>query len=54
MNITLQFDELLQQRKAPKTKTKQPVSLDTLDGFLKEAYRIVSLVLGYPPIFHAC
>ena len=41
MDITLQFDELLRQRQAPGTKTKHRVSLDVIEGFLREAYRIV-------------
>lgn len=49
MDITPQFDQLLKQREAPKTKTKQRVSLDAIDGFLKEAYRIVSLARCLPP-----
>ncbi|CAM1511498.1 Fc.00g090110.m01.CDS01 [Cosmosporella sp. VM-42] len=42
MDITLQFDELLRQREAPETKTKHRVSLDAIEGFLREAYRINS------------
>ncbi|KAF4126699.1 SNARE-complex protein Syntaxin-18 N-terminus [Geosmithia morbida] len=41
MDITPDFDELLKQRGAPTTTTKQ-VSLDRVDGFLKEALRINS------------
>lgn len=40
MNITVTFNELLRERNAPETKKR--VSLDAIDGFLKEAYRIVS------------
>lgn len=39
MDITSELDELLKKRGAP-TTTKQ-VSLDKVDGFLKEALRIV-------------
>lgn len=40
VNITAQFNELLQQHSAPPVVNK--VSLDDIDSFLKEAYRIVS------------
>jgi hypothetical protein len=40
MNVTLEFDELLRERKAP--PTRKTVSLEKIDGFLKEALRIVS------------
>lgn len=40
VNITAQFNELLQQHSAPPVVHK--VSLDDIDSFLKEAYRIVS------------
>jgi hypothetical protein len=40
VNITVQFNELLQQHRAPPVVNK--VSLDDIDSFLKEAYRIVS------------
>lgn len=46
MDITASFNELLQQRDAPTTKSQ--VTLDVIDGFLKEAYRIVSPVLLAP------
>lgn len=42
VDITAQFNELLQQHHAPPVVKK--VSLDDIDSFLKEAYRIVSLV----------
>lgn len=41
VDITAQFNELLQQHSAPPVVNK--VSLDDIDSFLKEAYRIVSL-----------
>ncbi|KAK5998551.1 Syntaxin-18-like protein [Cladobotryum mycophilum] len=40
VDITSQFNELLRRHNAP--PTAQKVSLDTIDGFLKEAYRINS------------
>ncbi|PNP52006.1 hypothetical protein THARTR1_07215 [Trichoderma harzianum] len=40
VDITAQFNELLQQHQAPPVVNK--VSLDDIDGFLKEAYRINS------------
>lgn len=40
MDITAEFDQLLQKRSAP--PTKRTVSLDNIDGFLKEALRINS------------
>ncbi|CAG9937070.1 unnamed protein product [Clonostachys rosea f. rosea IK726] len=40
MNVTLEFDELLRERKAP--PTRKTVSLEKIDGFLKEALRINS------------
>lgn len=39
MDITPEFDELLRKQNAPPT-TKQ-VTLENIDGFLKEALRIV-------------
>ncbi|KAH7328288.1 syntaxin [Stachybotrys elegans] len=39
-NLTAVFSELLQKRNAPPTRGK--VTLDAIDGFLKEAYRINS------------
>ncbi|RSL95082.1 hypothetical protein CEP52_012278 [Fusarium oligoseptatum] len=40
MDITIGFNELLRQRDAPATKKR--VTMDAIDGFLKEAYRINS------------
>jgi syntaxin 18 len=40
MNVTVTFNELLRERNAPETRKR--VTLDAIDGFLKEAYRIVS------------
>ncbi|KAL4729501.1 hypothetical protein ACLX1H_003921 [Fusarium chlamydosporum] len=40
MNITVTFNELLKERNAPETRKR--VTLDAIDGFLKEAYRINS------------
>ncbi|KAI5463449.1 hypothetical protein BGZ63DRAFT_352686 [Mariannaea sp. PMI_226] len=40
MDITLGFDELLRQHQVP--TTKKPVTLNAIDGFLKEAHRINS------------
>lgn len=40
VNITEQFNELLRQHHAPPVVKK--VSLEDIDSFLKEAYRIVS------------
>lgn len=40
MDITPSFNEILQKRNAPTTKSQ--VTLDVIDGFLKEAYRINS------------
>ncbi|KAM0563490.1 hypothetical protein ACHAPJ_001211 [Fusarium lateritium] len=40
MNITVNFNELLRERNAPETRKR--VTLDAIDGFLKEAYRINS------------
>lgn len=39
MDITIGFNELLRQRDAPAAKKR--VTMDAIDGFLKEAYRIV-------------
>lgn len=49
MNLTVTFNELLRERNAPETRKR--VTLDTIDGFLKEAYRIVShtLLLDFTP-----
>ncbi|KAJ4149603.1 hypothetical protein NW754_001041 [Fusarium falciforme] len=40
MDITIGFNELLRQRDAPAAKKR--VTMDAIDGFLKEAYRINS------------
>ncbi|KAF4342517.1 Syntaxin ufe1 [Fusarium beomiforme] len=40
MNVTVTFNELLRERNAPETRNR--VTLDAIDGFLKEAYRINS------------
>ncbi|RKK66839.1 hypothetical protein BFJ69_g15037 [Fusarium oxysporum] len=40
MNVTVTFNELLRERNAPETRKR--VTLDAIDGFLKEAYRINS------------
>ncbi|KAI1014788.1 hypothetical protein LB503_003627 [Fusarium chuoi] len=40
MNLTVTFNELLRERNAPETRKR--VTLDAIDGFLKEAYRINS------------
>ncbi|KAF5022252.1 hypothetical protein F66182_5691 [Fusarium sp. NRRL 66182] len=40
MDITISFNELLRERNAPETRKR--VTLDAIDGFLKEAYRINS------------
>lgn len=40
VDITAQFNELLQKHHAPPVVNK--VSLEEIDSFLKEAYRIVS------------
>ena len=40
VNITEQFNELLRQHRAPPVVKK--VSLEDIDSFLQEAYRIVS------------
>ncbi|RFN43373.1 hypothetical protein FIE12Z_12403 [Fusarium flagelliforme] len=40
MDITVTFNELLKERNAPETRKR--VTLDAIDGFLKEAYRINS------------
>jgi hypothetical protein len=40
-DLTSSFNELLRERNAP--PTRQAVTLDAIDGFLKEAYRIVGL-----------
>lgn len=40
MDITVTFNELLRERNAPETRKR--VTLDAIDGFLKEAFRIVS------------
>lgn len=42
VNITSQFNELLVKHSAPPVVNK--VSLDDIDSFLKEAYRIVRLL----------
>ena len=39
MDLTPDFDELLRERKA--APTRQQVTLDSIDGFLREALRIV-------------
>ena len=39
MDITVTFNELLKERNAPEIRKR--VTLDAIDGFLKEAYRIV-------------
>ncbi|KAF7536844.1 hypothetical protein G7Z17_g12976 [Cylindrodendrum hubeiense] len=39
MDITVGFNELLRQHQVP--TTRKPVTLNTIDGFLKEAHRIV-------------
>ncbi|KAM0261690.1 hypothetical protein ACHAQJ_002142 [Trichoderma viride] len=44
VNITVQFNELLQQHRAPPVVNK--VSLDDIDSFLKEAYRINSHIVS--------
>jgi hypothetical protein len=41
MDVTPEFDELLRKHNAP--PTKKAVSLAEIDGFLKEALRIVGL-----------
>lgn len=41
-DITSQFNELLRQKNAAPVAAK--ASLDAIDGFLKEAYRIVRLI----------
>lgn len=41
-DLTPLFNELLQQQNA--APTARAVSLDAIEGFLKEAYRIVSLL----------
>jgi hypothetical protein len=41
MDVTAEFDELLRKHNAP--PTKKAVSLEEIDGFLKEALRIVGL-----------
>lgn len=43
MDLTADFDELLRERNAPPTRSD--INLDKIDGFLKEALRIVSLAL---------
>lgn len=40
-NLTPEFNELLKQRSA--APTRERVTLETIEGFLKEAYRIVRL-----------
>ncbi|KAF4432064.1 hypothetical protein F53441_13861 [Fusarium austroafricanum] len=40
MNVTVAFNDLLRERNAPETRKR--VTLDAIDGFLKEAYRINS------------
>ncbi|CAJ0549351.1 hypothetical protein HG530_010135 [Fusarium avenaceum] len=40
MDITVTFNELLRERNAPETRKR--VTLDAIDGFLKEAFRINS------------
>ncbi|KOS18249.1 Syntaxin ufe1 [Escovopsis weberi] len=44
VDITEQFNDLLRKHNAP--PTAQQVSLDAIDGFLKEAYRIDSHIAG--------
>lgn len=41
VDLTSQFNELLRQKNAPPCKGK--LSLDAVEGFLKEAYRIVRI-----------
>lgn len=47
MDITIGFNELLRQRDAPEAKKR--VTMDAIDGFLKEAYRIVRHALPPSP-----
>lgn len=47
MDITPVFNDLLRKRNAP-IITEKKLSLEAIDGFLKEAYRIVSLY--QPPL----
>jgi hypothetical protein len=43
MDITVTFNELLKERNAPEIRKR--VTLDAIDGFLKEAYRIAGHTL---------
>jgi len=43
MDITVTFNELLKERNA--LEVRKRVTLDAIDGFLKEAYRIVGHAL---------
>lgn len=43
VDITSEFDELLGKHGAPTTSGKAALDVDAIEGFIKEAYRIVSL-----------
>ena len=43
VDITSEFNELLGKHGAPTASGKAPLDVDAIEGFIKEAYRIVSV-----------
>lgn len=43
LDITPQFNQLLQEGGAPKTRGPSAFDVDAIEGFVKEAYRIVRI-----------